>query len=164
MIRNHQIHSHFGSNEFYLYYKKNGGKLSRREFGKVLKSINLKLAAKILEGYSFKMPARMGILTITRKKEFVGFKEGRAITNRPIDYYSTNKLWAENPEAKKQGKLVRFLNKHTNGYIYKVAYNKYYANYKNKAVFSLQVNRAIKRQLARNIFNGFQLDEKIRLR
>ena len=161
MTRNHVIHSHFGANDFYRYYKNNGGTLSRLAFGNILKSINLKLADKILEGYSFKMPSRMGILAVTRKKEFVGFKDGKAITNRPIDYYSTIKLWNENPEAKAQGKLVRFLNKHTNGWIYKIAYNKYYANYKNKSVYSLQINRKIKRQLAKNIFSGFQLDELV---
>lgn len=161
-MRNHRIHSHFGANEYYIYYKRNGGNLTRRQFGNILRSINLKIADKILEGYSFKMPSRMGILAVTRKKEFVGFKDGKAITNRPIDYRATNELWNNNPEAKAQGKLVRFLNKHTNGWIYKVAYNKYYANYKNKSVYSLQINREIKRQLAKNIFNGFQLDELVK--
>lgn len=159
MIRNHRVHSHFGTNDYFRYYKQNGGTISRREFGDVLKDINLKLADKILEGYSFKMPFRMGILSVTRKKEFIGFKDGKAVTNRPIDYKSTIELWNSNPQAKEDGKLVRFLNKHTNGWIYKINYNKYYANYKNKSVYSLQANRKIKRQLAKNIFSGFQLDE-----
>ena len=106
--RNHKIKSHFGANDYYLFYKQNGGKLSRHTFGRVLRSINLKIADKILDGYSFKMPARMGILTLSRKKEFIGFKDGKAITNRPIDYCTTLKLWNENPVAKEQKKYVHF--------------------------------------------------------
>lgn len=161
MIRNHKIHSHFGANEFYRYYRQNNGKVTRSEFGSILKSINLKLAEKILEGYSFKLPSRMGIISITKRKEYIGFKDGKAITNRPIDFKSTIELWNTNPQAKEDGKLIRFLNKHTNGWIYKISYNKYYANYKNKSVYALQANRQIKRQLAKNIFNGFELDQLI---
>lgn len=160
-MRNHKIHSDFGSGDFYHYYKDNGGELPRSSFGRILKNINLGLAEKILDGYSFKMPFRMGIISVTRKKEFIGYKDGKAVTNRPIDYKSTIEMWNANPGAKEQGKLVRFLNKHTNGWIYKIAYNKVYANYKNKSVFSLQINRKIKRKLAENIFGGFQLDELV---
>jgi len=160
-MRNHKIHSHFGANDFYRYYVSNGGELSRAAFGRILKKINLALSSKILDGYSFKMPSRMGILSVTRKKEFIGFKDGKAVTNRPIDYKSTIDLWNSNPEAKAEKKLVRFINKHTNGWIYKIAYNKNYANYKNKSVYSLQINRDIKRTLASKIFGGFQLDELV---
>lgn len=160
--RNHKIHSHFGANDYYQYYRQQGGTVSRSQFGIILKSINLIIADKILEGYSFKMPSRMGILAVTKKKEYVGFKEGKAVTNRPIDYRATLDLWEKNPQAKEERKLVRFINKHTNGWIYKVSYNKYYANYKNKTTFSLQINRKIKRQLAKNIFGGFQIDELVK--
>lgn len=159
MMRNHKIHSHFGSNDFYSYYKENGGELSRRDFGAILKSINNRISDKILEGYSFKMPFRMGILSITRKKEFVGIKDGKAITNRPIDYKSTIELWNSNPEAKEQKKLVRFLNKHTNGWIYKITYNKHYATYTNKTVYAIHINRKINRALAKKLFNGFQIEQ-----
>ena len=67
-------------------------------------------------------------------------------------------MWKDFPETKDDGQLVRFLNKHTNGYIYKVAYNRGYATFKNKSVYSCQVNRYVKRKLAKNIFAGFELD------
>lgn len=156
--RNHKVHSDFGANEYYVYYVKNGGTLSRRQFGDILKDLNTAIAEKILDGYSFKMPSRMGVLSVTKKKEFVDFKDGKAVTNRPIDFKTTMKLWDENPEAKEQKKLVRFLNKHTNGYIYKIAYNRFYATFKNKSVYSIQVNRYLKRGLAKKIFAGFELD------
>jgi hypothetical protein len=162
MTRNHRIHSHFGANDFYKHYSSNGGTLSRKDFGTVLKSINLKIAEKILDGYFFKMPSRMGILSVTRRKEFIGFKDGKAVTNRPIDWRSTIELWEKDPESKEQKKLVRYLNKHTNGWIYKIAYNRHYANYTNKTVYSLKINRKINRELGENIFNGFQIEQAYR--
>ncbi len=159
MTRNHKIHSHFGANDFYEYYKENEGTLARKDFGAVLKSINLKIAEQILDGYSFKMPFSMGILSLSRRKEFIGYKDGKAVTNRPIDFKSTIELWNSNPEAKEQKKLVRFLNKHTNGWIYKVAYNKHYATYTNKTVYAVQINRTINRTLAKKLFNGFQIEQ-----
>jgi len=71
MIRNHNIHSHFGANDFHRYYKRHGGTLDRKQIGFVLKNMNLKIADEILKGYSFKMPSRMGILAITKKKEYL---------------------------------------------------------------------------------------------
>lgn len=156
--RNHKVHSDFGANEYYNYYIANGGVLSRRQFGDILKELNTAIAWQILDGYSFKMPSRMGVLAVTKKKEFVDFKDGKAVTNRPIDFAATMKLWNEYPEAKEQKKLVRFLNKHTNGYIYKIAYNRFYATFKNKTVYSIQINRHLKRGLAKKIFAGFELD------
>ena len=159
--RNHKIHSHFGANEYYTNYVAQGGTLSRRDFGRILKDLNNAIAEKILEGYSFKMPLRMGVLAVTKKKEFVDFKDGKAVTNRPIDFASTMKLWEEHPEAREQKKYVRYLNKHTNGYIYKIAYNRFYATFRNKAAYSVQVNRGMKRGLAQKIFAGFELDELV---
>lgn len=156
--RNHKIKCHYGSNDFYAYYQKMGGILCRKQFGDILKKMNQMISEKILEGYSFKMPCRMGVLAVTKKKEFLDIKDGKAVTNRPIDFKSTLELWEKYPEAKEEKKLVRFLNKHSNGYIYKIAFNRFYATYKNKSVYSVQVNRQIKRNLAQKIFSGFELD------
>jgi hypothetical protein len=156
--RNHKIHSHFGANEYYTFYVKQGGTLSRRQFGEILKDLNYSIGEQILSGYSFKLPCRMGVLAVTKKKEFVDYKEGKAVTNRPIDFKATMEMWEKYPEAKEQKKLVRHLNKHTNGYIYKIAFNRFYATFKNKSVYSVQVNRWIKRGLAKKIFGGFELD------
>lgn len=156
--RNHKVHSHFGTDEYYRYYVKNGGKLPRGLFGEILRDMNLLIANKILEGYSFKMPSRMGVLSVTKTKAFLNYEDGEVKTNRPIDFKSTMDLWEKNPDAKAQKKLVRFLNKHTNDYIYKIYYNRFFATFRNKSVYSIQVNRWMKRELAKRIFAGFELD------
>lgn len=160
-IRIHKIKCSYGANDYYDYYRKHGGLEDRHVFGMVLKDLNLAIAEEILSGYSFKMPSRMGVLAVSKKKEFIAFKEGRAVTNRPIDFPATLKMWAEYPETKEAKQLVRHLNLHTNGYIYKIAYNRSYATFKNKSVYSIQVNRYIKRKLAKNIFAGFEIDELV---
>jgi hypothetical protein len=156
--RNHKIKCHYGANDYFEYYRHQGGTLSHKQFGEILLNMNRRIAERILEGYSFKMPCRMGVLAVTKKKEYLDFKEGKAVTNRPIDFKSTLEMWEKYPETKAEKKLVRYLNKHTNGYIYKIAYNRFYATFKNKSVYSVQVNRLIKRTLAQKLFSGFELD------
>lgn len=156
--RNHRIHCQYGANEYFAYYKKHGGTLDRHQFGCILKDLNLAIAEQILTGYAFKMPSRMGALAITKRKEVVTIKDGRVVTNKRIDFPATLKMWEEYPETKEAKQVVRFLNKHTQGYIYSIAYNRAYATFKNKSVYCVQVNRYIKRKLAKNLFAGFEID------
>lgn len=156
--RVHKIHCQYGANEYFAYYKKHGGELDRHQFGCILKDLNLAIAEQILTGYAFKMPSRMGALAITKRKEVVTIKDGRVVTNKRIDFPATLKMWEEYPETKEAKQVVRFLNKHTQGYIYSIAYNRAYATFKNKSVYCVQVNRYIKRKLAKNLFAGFEID------
>lgn len=160
--RNHKIKSHYGANEYFIDYKKNGGTVDRRTFGIVLESINSKIGEEILNGYSFKIPSRLGVLAVTKKKEFIVLNdEGKVVTNRPVDFKSTMELWAKDPQAKAEKKLIRFLNKHTGGYIFSFRFNKSYATFKNKTVYNLNINRELKRTLAKRIFNGFDINELV---
>jgi len=156
--RNHRIHCQYGANEYFAYYKKHGGELDRHQFGCILKDLNLAIAEQILSGYAFKMPSRMGALAITKRKEVVTIKDGKVVTNKRIDFPATLKMWEEYPETKEAKQVVRFLNKHTQGYIYSIAYNRAYATFRNKSVYCVQVNRYIKRKLAKNLFAGFEID------
>ena len=156
--RTHHVHCQYGANEYFAYYKKHGGTLDRHQFGCILKDLNLAIAEQILSGYAFKMPARMGALVLTKRKEIVTIKDGKVVTNKRIDFKETLKMWAEFPETKEAKQVVRYLNKHTNGYIYSIAYNRGYATFTNKSVYSVQVNRYIKRKLAKNLFAGFEIE------
>jgi len=159
--RIHRVHCQYGANEYFAYYKKHGGELDRHQFGCILKDLNLAIAEQILSGYAFKMPSRMGILAVTRRKEVVTIKDGKVVTNKRIDFPATLKMWEEYPETKEAKQVVRFLNKHTNGYIYSIAYNRSHATFRNKSVYCIQVNRYIKRKLAKKLFNGFELEALI---
>ena len=86
--RNHRIHCQFGANEYFAYYKKHGGELDRHLFGCILKDLNLAIADQILSGYAFKMPARMGALVLTKRKEIVTIKDGKVV----ITQENTTKL------------------------------------------------------------------------
>lgn len=161
MQRNHKVKSHFGVVNYYTYYVDNGGTLTRTQFSNILRNINKAVSEKVLDGYVFKMPSRLGIIKLSKKKEWVGMKDGKAVTNRPIDYRATKILWDSDPEAKEQKKLVRFINKHTGGWIYKIMWDRFTANFVNKAVYTMQVNRTLKRELAKRIFEGFTIENAV---
>ena len=72
------------------------------------------------------------------------------MTNLPIDWDRTLKLWSEDEKAYKERTLVKVEEKE----IFKVFYNRRNANYENKSFYEFEVNRDLKRRLKQRIKSG----------
>lgn len=144
--RNHKIKSDYGIADYYKYYKERGGKLNRIQFRKVLFTFNRNLYPIICsDGYEYKIPKRLGCLAIFQKKSYVNIdNEGNLRTNRQIDWNSTLELWKQYPELREQKQYVRFENEK----IFSIKYIKKNANFKNKTIYSLRINREFKQFVA----------------
>ena len=77
-------------------------------------------------------------------------KDGKIVNKLPVNWKATNKLWKENPEAKRKKIRIRYTNEHTDGYVFHVYYIKRNATFVNKGLYKMQVNR----EMARNMYNG----------
>lgn len=94
---------------------------------------------------------RLGNLRLTKEKREVRLdKEGKIINNLPINRYETFKLWREKPELK-QKTYVRFVNKHSDGFVFKFSYQRSKANFKFKNVYNFKFNSTLKKMLHKNI-------------
>lgn len=142
---------------YYKHYKKNSKKpLDNNTYSKVLKEYLKEMNIAISqEGYSFKIPQRLGKIELRKNKREVKVDEnGNIINHLSINWQATKKLWEENIEAKIKKIKIRYLNEHTNGYVFKIVYMKHSANFKNKSVYKMSLNREMRRSTEKPIINN----------
>ena len=89
----------------------------------------------------------MGTLELRKKPSRIEIVDGELVTNLPIDWDATLKLWHEDKEAYDEKILVRYENEA----IFKILYNKSTATYKNKSFYDFRPIRTIKKQISRLI-------------
>lgn len=129
-------------NAFYVDYS---------TYCKVIDQFNKSLRDEILNNsFDFRLPCRLGTLGIRKKKLTPWINdEGKLINNLPVDWKATLDLWEEDPEAKKEKKLVRHYNAHTKGYIAHWYYTTAKANYTWKSAYSFLPCRTSKIELSK---------------
>ena len=108
------------------------------------------MAIKLLMGEDIILPCKMGKIEVRKYNRSISIKNGKVVTNLPIDWDRTLKLWSEDEEAYKERTLIKMEEKE----IFKVHYNKAKADYTNKSFYQFNANRELKRTLKRNIKEG----------
>lgn len=87
----------------------------------------------------------------TKRKVYIN-ENGDLINNLPIDHNKTIKLWNENPEMR--GKtFIRHINTHSDGYLFKLKYDKFRFSVKNKSVYLFKFAKPLRQRLSENIIN-----------
>lgn len=119
-------------------------------FGQIIKTVNGLLAERVINGLEVNLPSKMGKLELRKFKTKVKLKDGKIVTNKPIDWRETLNLWEEDEEAKKNKTLVR----HDTDFVYRIVYKVDSANYKNKSFYKLSLSRRYKRTITKNIKKG----------
>lgn len=156
--RNHTIKSDYGSNDYYLFFKKNNQKseVTRKDYGAIIKEFNTHLRDGLSnKGIDIVMPSRLGRVELRKVKTSVSVDaDGNIVNNLPTNWKATRELWKSNEDAKEKNVKIRFTNEHTDGYTFKISYLKSGANYKNKTMYKLRFNRILKRNLSKSIFQG----------
>lgn len=151
--RSKRIPTHYGMTDYYTYYKENSDNpVSKREFNNVIKQFNDEVVHQILYNYKvYTVPLLRLKINIRKAKPKIKFKNGVVVNGNPVDWVTTNKLWETNADAKEKKVLVRFTNRHTFGYVFKVQALKFQARFKNKAFFRFKPSRRFQRSLSKRI-------------
>ena len=144
-----------GTKEAWRWLKKNrwldlGQPVTEREFVIIIKTINLHLRDQLIQGKDIDLPHRMGRIEIRRFEAKLEFKDGKLITNLPVDWKRTLELWYEDESAKESKTLIRQENRTR----YSIHYDRTKALYNNKAFYQFIPNRDVKVGLKENIING----------
>lgn len=152
--RKHKITGSLGVYDAYKWIRKNnwlniGRVLTEKEFYSIIRTVNNKLADKLISGEEITFPHRMGRLELRKYKPFIGYKDGKLQVKLAIDWDATLKLWYEDQEAFEEKLLIKIPEKE----IFKVLYNKFSAHYTNQSFFDFSTNREIKRSLTPKIKN-----------
>lgn len=148
--KKHKITASLGMREAFRYYTKHSKSLDEKTFRKTIRLINTYLQEQLTLGEDINLPQRMGTLELRKFKTRVSFSNGKMITNLPIDWDETLKLWYEDPVSMKQKTKVRMEVPE----VFRVFYKKGSANYNNKSFFTFQSCRDLKQKLKTNINNG----------
>lgn len=147
--KEHKITASLGMREAFRYYTKKSKSLNEKDFRRVVRYINSILQESLALGEDINLPCRMGRLELRKFKTSVSFKNGKMITNLPIDWDETLNLWYEDKESFKEKRKVRMEVPE----VFRVYYKKSTANYNNKSFFTFKVNRDLKQKLKTNIIN-----------
>ena len=153
--RKHKINNSFGVYNAYKLIRKNkwfdiGRPVSEHDFYSIIRTINNYLAELLSLGHDITLPCQMGRLEVRKYDAKVTLQGDKVVTNLPIDWDKTLKLWSEDEEAYKERTLVKMQEKE----IFKVYYNRGKANYTNKSFFQFDVNRELKKKLKHRIKEG----------
>lgn len=153
--RLHKVRNSNGIYDAYKWIRKNkwlniGRPLTEHEFYTIIRQVNNELAYSLIRGDDINLPNKMGRLELRKYDAKIRVdSNNKVITNLPIDWDRTLKLWSEDEEAYKERILIKMEEKE----IFKVFYNKKSANYENKSFMQFDVNRDIKRSLTQQIKN-----------
>jgi hypothetical protein len=152
--RQHRIRNSNGVYQAYKYIRKNKWlnlprAVTEHEFYTIIRQVNNLLVESLLTGDDIILPYRMGTIELRKYAAKIVFNGDKLVTNLPIDWDRTLKLWAEDEEAFKNRTLIKMEEKE----MFKVFYNRKDANYINKSFYSFEVNRDLKRRLKLKIKN-----------
>jgi hypothetical protein len=153
--RNYKITGSYGVYDSYKYIRSHkwldiGRPLTEKEFYSIIRTINKYLAKELLKGKDIKFPCKMGRLEIRKYPVSYRMKNNKLVTNLPVDWDKTLKLWYEDEEAYKNKTLIKMEEKE----LFKIFYNKRIANYNNKTFFEFSPNRELSVALRKKIKNG----------
>lgn len=153
--RKHKVNNSIGVYDCYKRIRKNkwfdiGRPVSEHDFYSIIRTVNNYLADYLSKGHDINLPCKMGRLEIRKYDAKITLQGGKVITNLPIDWDRTLKLWSEDEEAYQKRTLIKMEEKE----IFKVYYNRGKANYTNKGFFAFDVNRELKKKLKKNIKEG----------
>jgi hypothetical protein len=153
--RKHKVTNSYGTKQAWRWIKKNkwldiGQPITEREFGLIIKAIHKTLVDQLLSCRDIDFPHRMGKIELRKFNTWIGFKNGKLLTNLPIDWNKTIELWYEDRDAYDRKTFVRREAKEG----YKIRYEKGMATYNNKTFYEFLPNKELKRKLKDKIENG----------
>lgn len=118
-------------------------------YRKVLKEFNMYLVQQIVEGKKVELPCGLGWLEISKHKPAYKIENGKLNTVKlPVDWEKTNAYWKKDSKAAAAKKVLFHTNDHTDGFRYKIYWQKSRATVHVTNYYSLKPARAFSRLLA----------------
>lgn len=150
----YRTNNFFGLTDSYSVYKKLdiSKKVKKSLYLLIIKDFMLFIRHTLIRTGEVTLPHKCGLLRVEGHKTIIRFNEKGELQNK-IDYGATNKLWAEDPEAKAKRIHVYHLNEHSNGYYYTIRWSKYKMPLKNKNNYVFKGCRTLNRQISKAITN-----------
>lgn len=144
-----------------FYQKHNEATVSIKVYIDIILAFLKFLVQKIHDGKDIKLPCELGTLGIRGRKIKPKLDEKGEIVGLAPDWVKTKALWARNPKAKEEKRLVYHFNEHSNGFRYKLVWFKKGVKFKHKSVYSFKFSRKNKRMINALVKQGKEYTEGI---
>jgi hypothetical protein len=149
-----KIKTHYGMKDYYYYFKETNSniKINTKDYSKIISRFNEGLVNIIIEdNLEYVLPYLGASICIKKDKRIPKIIDGKLINTTPVDWVETNKLWAEDEEAKEKKLLVRYSNSHTSKYVFRIYFKKYIYPFMNKRLYNFKSCRSFNRLLGKRI-------------
>lgn len=150
-----QVKYKYTLRDSYEFYKENNeNTVSKKTYFEILYKFMQYLNELIISGYRLSLP-NIGDMFMAGRKIIPRLdKDGETIVNLAINWKETNKLWAEDENAKLNKKFVYHANEHTNLIRYKLLWKKENVKFFNKTIYCFTLTKINKTRLAKLINSG----------
>jgi len=160
-----KIKGDYKSIDLYNYYKsliEKGSKydIKQKLFSSIIKDFNETLYQReiVLNNHEFTIPCRLGTLRIKQfKRRYKIDENNKLISKLACNYKATKELWAKNPKAKEDKKLIFHENSHSDGYEFRCHWSKKKSNTPCKSFYQFIPCRTNKRFISECIKKGINL-------
>jgi hypothetical protein len=160
MIKNKRtegrIKAHYGIKDYYRYFRTEypDVKITYKQFTSVIQKFNEEITNMIIEdNFEYVLPHLGSSLSVKKTKQVPRIVDGKLFNSTPVDWVATNKLWAEDEEAREKKLLVRYNNSHTSRYVFRINFKKYITPFVNKRYYKFHTCRKFARMLGNRINN-----------
>jgi len=131
-------------------------KIKKKMYSEILRDYSEFLQEKLIEKGIIYLPENTGFIKICGyEMEYESMNDNKVVkVNAPINWKATNELWNNDEEAKRDKKLIYYLNEDTNGVRYSISWSKAKIPLKFKDTFMFIACRHLKRKTSKSIQNG----------
>lgn len=175
----HRLKITAGLWDAYKHYKKKKEipLIDRKRYVKICHALNKKISEKIIkESFEFKIPFRLGTISIRKNELKIRIKDGKIQKNKMIiDWEATWNFWVQEYPDKTKSEIklipdknvIYQTNDHSNGYIMKWCWDKAGSNFINKTLYKFKTTKQNRLDLAKHIKsddreNDYYLQKKLR--
>lgn len=138
----------------YKFYTKNyERKVDLNTYLHITQSFMIFIVKTILGGDEVVLPGKLGLLSISGKKQNLRLVDGKFKGLSP-NWPKTKKLWEKSEDAKQRKQLVFNTNEHSDSIRYKFFWSKIRSTVENKTLYTLVMSRKNKRTLSALIKEG----------
>lgn len=138
----------------YVYWRLKDKGFSYKDINRIVSLYHDLMFTDLTMGKSVNLLKGIGKISIKKYKTEVYFNDdGKLVNTSPINYKATYDLWKANPKLYKK-QYVRYLNEHTDGYLFSMRYSSNIRAFKNSKIYTFHKNNYLKKGLSKNITNN----------
>lgn len=142
-----------------LYRERSERPVAKQDYKEITARFMQYIVDRVLAGDTVKLPERMGVLSIQGFKPKPRLNEDGEIMGVGVNWKATKDLWARSPSDAEAKTRIFHFNEHTNGFAYKIVWNRSKMYLENSAVYEfIPAKYTFKRRIPKAVADGVEFE------